>query len=84
MKEKLKPEELVELINFALAGSEGADGDCKTCKVKSLTRVTTEELNVQSFNWAVRMVNSDCRGDCRVVLEQIVQTVGKNYDAVWI
>lgn len=77
------PEQIKDAINLAMAESDALDGDCRECQVRRICRVTAEEANQLGRNWNVDMVNGECQGECKAVLEATVNVVGKKHEAIW-
>ena len=74
---------IVDAINVAIRNSTELDGDCRTCEVLGIRRVTAEEQRALMRNWNVDYVNGDCVRGCLEVLETYVAELGEKYDAIW-
>ncbi len=82
-KEVHTPKQIVNELNAAMAESDALDGDCKECQARRIGLVTDEEANLLGRNWNVDMVNGQCDGGCKEVLEQVANAIGEKYDADW-
>ncbi|BAV32766.1 hypothetical protein SCL_0444 [Sulfuricaulis limicola] len=82
-KRVVSPEEIVAVLNKALAESAALEGDCRECQVRRVGRVTDEEARQLGRNWNVDMVNGECGGECYDVLVDIAREVGGALDASW-
>ena len=83
VKRTASPEEIVKALNSAISQLDALDGDCRECRVRRISRVTYGEEKQLDRNWNVDMVNGECGGECRAILEDIARAVGKELDAFW-
>lgn len=77
------PDQIINVLNAAMAESDALDGDCRECQVRRIGRVTEQEAEQLGRNWNVDMVNGECHGGCMEVLEQKAREIGSQFDVDW-
>ena len=80
MKSIWTQEALLLELGERMLTSRALRGQCRKCRVMSITRAEPEH---EGANWRVESVNSHCRGQCVDVLKMAARELQKSVDLDW-